>query len=718
MSRNLALSLSLTARDNGSKVLRAAMQEVSKQVRQLEKEQQKSGDSGIRASKALTDEYRRASEARSVLGIRSERQIQREIQQTTAAYNRLTRTGVMSASEQARAFDSMRQRVTQLRGELTRTSETMSRMSKARVLGGNVMAIGGGITAAGAVLAQPAREQMTYSQRLAGIANTAYNQLPAEERIAAKKQLGNAIKGAVRKGGGTADSAANALGVLMSKGGVDDKTAMSVLGDVMYTATATNSNPEDIANLTVTALNNFKIKKEELPLFFDKLTRSGELGGYELSDMAKELPTIMTNYSKLGMGGIKDLDLLLGNLQANSATSGNNDTAANNFNNLLLKVTSADTINSMKNRRFRVNGEKPVTYSDFLVSQRAKGNNTYESFVNAIDSTITGDKKYKQLTADLEKNKGTKKEGDIRAARDVLASTIIASIIPDQQAQLALTTAFLKKDYIKEQVAGTKKANGAVSTSFQVVANESDYKINQLANEKFFADGDVFGGLNKKLGDAASNIAEYAQKYPALSVAVEGATKGIVAMTAAAYVFAGIRMFQNGVMGASSAGGAAGAIAGGSGGRLAGMLSIATPAIAITAGSVALSTMRDKLREDFIKKTMPEKIDSIENGSSGYSFVDIAWAVIKSRLSGDKSKSSISAPVIPEGGIDIAPSLDHDGVNFGVPSYLQRNNKASYSGGTPSGGNQPLVVKNQIILNEKVLAEAVNSFNGEQSHRG
>lgn len=172
----------------------------------------------------------------------------------------------------------------------------------------------------------------------------------------------------------------------------------------------------------------------------------------------------------------------------------------------------------MKNRLFRGDGQKPVSYTDFLVSQRSKGKNTYESFVNAIDATITSDKGYKKITADIEKNKGTKKESDLRAARDVLASSIIASIIPDQQAQLALTTAFLKKDYIKDQVAGTSKANGAVSSSFQVVASESDYKFNQLANEKFFADGEVFGGFNKNLGNAASAIAEYAQKYPSLSV--------------------------------------------------------------------------------------------------------------------------------------------------------------------------------------------------------
>ncbi|HHN9947215.1 TPA: phage tail tape measure protein [Escherichia coli] len=713
MSKNLALTLSLIAKDAGSKVLRDAMQQTSRQAKQLEKEQQRSSESGIRGSKALADEYRRSSEARSVLGIRSERQIQREIQQTTAAYNRLTRTGLMSASEQARAFDAMRQKVAGLRGELTSTSETMSRMSKARVLGGNVAAIAGGVTAAGAVIAQPVREQMNYSQRLANITNTAYNQLPAEERIAAKGQLSSAIKKAVRKGGGTADTAANALGVLMSKGGVDDKTAMSVLGDVMYTSTATSSNPEEIAQLAVTALNNFKIKKEELPLFFDKLTRSGELGGFELSDMAKELPTIMTNYSKLGMGGLKDLDLLLGNLQANSETSGNNDTAANNYNQLLLKITSADTINNMKSRKFRVSGSKPMSYSDFLVSQRAKGYNTYESFNNAIDAIISGDKDYKSLTASIAHNKGTNKEKDLIAARDVLVSTIIASIVPDSQAQMALTTAFLKKDYIKEQMVGTRKANGAVNSSFQVVSSEPLFKFNQLSNEKFFADGDVFSKFNKVLGNTAITIADYAKEYPELTVAINGATQGIKAMTAAAYVFAGIRLLQGGIDSASVPGGSPGV-----GGKLASALSITTPAIVITAGSVALGLMRDKLRDDFDKKAMPEKVKSIQDGTSGYSFVDVAWAVLKSKFGQDKRPSSIDIPRLPDRGVDIAPQLDHDGVNFGAPAYLQRNNKSSYSGDASSENKQPLIIKNQIILDEKVLAEAVNNVNGEQANRG
>lgn len=124
------------------------------------------------------------------------------------------------------------------------------------------------------------------------------------------------------------------------------------------------------------------------------------------------------------------------------------------------------------------------------------------------------------------------------------------------------------------------------------------------------------------------------------------------------------------------------------------------------------------MRDDFDKKTMPEKIESIKNDTSGYSFVDIAWAVLKNRFGDEKRQSSINAPRQPDGGIDIAPGLDHDGVNFGLPSYLQHNNKFGFTNDYQAESKQPLIVKNQIILDEKVLAEAVNNFNGEQANRG
>ena len=138
--RALQLAMTLMAKDQGSKVLRQALADVLKQTNANKKAEEEaarvreqSSQSGIRASRTLQQEYQRAANARSVLGIRSERDIQREIAQTQAAYNRLLRTGTLTANEQTRAFRAMTNQVAQLRTELNGAGQSMSRMERARM---------------------------------------------------------------------------------------------------------------------------------------------------------------------------------------------------------------------------------------------------------------------------------------------------------------------------------------------------------------------------------------------------------------------------------------------------------------------------------------------------------------------------------------------------------------------------------------------------------
>ncbi|MFS6817813.1 phage tail tape measure protein, partial [Citrobacter meridianamericanus] len=167
MARNLQLALSLLAKDGASKVLRQAMQDILKQTKTTQKasdeqakSQQQNTSTAIRASRSLQDEYRRASSARSALGIRAEREIQREIQQTMAAYNRLTRSGSLSAREQSRAFRGMSERVRELRTELSGVSNTMTRLRGLKPIASTVGAVAGGVTAATMVLKDPVQRQM------------------------------------------------------------------------------------------------------------------------------------------------------------------------------------------------------------------------------------------------------------------------------------------------------------------------------------------------------------------------------------------------------------------------------------------------------------------------------------------------------------------------------------------------------------------------------
>ncbi|HCJ2455750.1 TPA: phage tail tape measure protein [Klebsiella pneumoniae] len=718
--RSLQLAMTLLARDQGSKALRQALADILKQTNANKKAEEdaarvreQSAQSGIRSSRTLQQEYQRAASARSTLGIRSERDIQREIAQTQAAYNRLLRTGTLTANEQTRAFRAMTNQVAQLRTELNGAGQSMSRLDRARMWGGNVTAIAGGVTAAAMIIKDPVQRQMAYEARNAEIANTGYNEISPEERLKKIPVLNAAIRNAVRYGGGTPELTQEALNTLLSKGSVDKETAMKILPDVMRYSTASGANPEDLAKIASAAIANFGIKLEELPAFFDKLIRSGENGGYELADMAKSMPTTMTKASAIGMSGLADVDKLAAWYQANSLTAGDNSQAATNVNNFLDKITSADTQNALKPYKFRVNG-KVMNYTDYLAQQRMNGVSVPDAFMGAVSGIVSQDKRVQSLRADAKKYKGTDREKEINAALDVVVASIISKIVADQQAGMALKTNILMRDYIKEQQSGTRNSAGAGAASFSVISSTNAFKSQQLESEKVFAEQDAMKPLADLYGDLSTKLVDYAKEYPALTTAISGATTGIKAMTAAAVAFATLNFLTGGKIIPSSSpvppgklptGGAG---AWGWGAKLLGAGMSAT-AIAtfttrdeddeITNGPAKWSSLRSRYSQERIDKARKLYQPWYQIGK-GYASENEEWL---SRLDKDEANGTVPSWWTPPTNIRVPESAN----GYPVPPFAR----------TPS--QQPLInITTKLELDGRVIAEAVNEVNGQSAARG
>lgn len=718
--RSLQLAMTLLARDQGSKALRQALADILKQTNANKKAEEdaarvreQSAQSGIRSSRTLQQEYQRAASARSTLGIRSERDIQREIAQTQAAYNRLLRTGTLTANEQTRAFRAMTNQVAQLRTELNGAGQSMSRLDRARMWGGNVTAIAGGVTAAAMIIKDPVQRQMAYEARNAEIANTGYNEISPEERLKKIPVLNAAIRNAVRYGGGTPELTQEALNTLLSKGSVDKETAMKILPDVMRYSTASGANPEDLAKIASAAIANFGIKLEELPAFFDKLIRSGENGGYELADMAKSMPTTMTKASAIGMSGLADVDKLAAWYQANSLTAGDNSQAATNVNNFLDKITSADTQNALKPYKFRVNG-KVMNYTDYLAQQRMNGVSVPDAFMGAVSGIVSQDKRVQSLRADAKKYKGTDREKEINAALDVVVASIISKIVADQQAGMALKTNILMRDYIKEQQSGTRNSAGAGAASFSVISSTNAFKSQQLESEKVFAEQDAMKPLADLYGDLSTKLVDYAKEYPALTTAISGATTGIKAMTAAAVAFATLNFLTGGKIIPSSSpvppgklptGGAG---AWGWGAKLLGAGMSAT-AIAtfttrdeddeITNGPAKWSSLRSRYSQERIDKARKLYQPWYQIGK-GYASENEEWL---SRLDKDEANGTVPSWWTPPTNIRVPESAN----GYPVPPFAR----------TPS--QQPHInITTKLELDGRVIAEAVNEVNGQSAARG
>ncbi|MBG6246710.1 hypothetical protein CS369_21945 [Candidatus Symbiopectobacterium sp. 'North America'] len=157
-----------------------------------------------------------------------------------------------------------------------------------------------------------------------------------------------------------------------------------------------------------------------------------------------------------------------------------------------------------------------------------------------MDGIVLSDKRVQKLRTAAQKYKGTDKEKDILASLDLVISSITSKIVADQQAGMALKTSILKKDFIKEQITGTKNATGAGADSFAVIASTSAYKSQQFESEKLFSEQDAAKPLGDWYGDLVSKLTSYAQKYPELTTALSGATTAITALGAGAYTIGGL----------------------------------------------------------------------------------------------------------------------------------------------------------------------------------
>lgn len=711
--RSLQLAMTLLAKDQGSKVLRQTLADVLKQTNANKKAEEEaarvreqSAQSGIRASRTLQQEYQRAANARSVLGIRSERDIQREIAQTQAAYNRLLRTGTLTANEQTRAFRAMTNQVAQLRTELNGAGQSMSRMERARMWGGNVTAFAGGIAAAGAIVAPSVRNQMTYEQRLASMANTAFAEQNTAGRRTGMRSMDQLIRRSVAVGGGSKETAADTLDTLLASGAVDYTTAEKLLPMLQKYATATEADPKELAQIAIRLKQSFGISDNQIPTALNMVIKSGQLGSFEIKNLAKWLPQQLAAANALGMNGLGDLAVLLGFNQASMISAGSPDEAGNNIVNLLTKINSQDAANSAA--RIKFNG-KGIDLPGTLVRARSKGFTALEAFSGLTDKIVANNPEYQALEKQLKSSTTDSARQEIMQSQaKILEGSAIGQIIADRQALMALVAWRANRQYGNDVIKGVNQqrvlplSQQSGEQNFDLIKGTNFYKVNQLNNTRDFAQMDAIQPLSDVLGKLSGELNDYAGAYPGLTKALAGAETAIKAMTAAAWAFAGIKFLSS----AGAAATAAGTTAAGAGtaaatatripgwaGRL-GLGRVLAP-FAVWQGAEAVPLMqvsrgdaeaRGRLEKGNYPNEQARMLDALKSRPG---LMD-AWDEVKSWWA---SPSNIHVPESANG--------------YPVPPFAR----------TPSQ-QPPINITTKLELDGRVIAEAVNEVNGQSAARG
>lgn len=541
---NMDLSLTLKAKDYASGVVKSVENSVSKSTKNIENQAQRSATTqqrAVRQTAQVTEQsYRQIQQAarnREMLGVRSERSIQNEINRTRAAYDNLKRSGIASGRELDRAAVATKRRIAELNAEMGKVSMGQ-RLGN---IGRGIAGLAAGATAAGMVLAQPMKKQMDYDRSLAMTANTAFAERDVAGRIAGKAELNKAVKSAVEIGGGTKEDALGALDTMLASGAVKADTAMKLLPTLQKGATATGASTDDLAKIAISAMQQFNISEDQIGEVLDKAVAAGQAGNFELADMARWLPKQMAAGKSAGLSGMSGFEaLLVGNQQAR-VTAGTSDEAGNNFANLLAKLTSKETNERFKNLKIKGKGGKEhgVDFIGSMEAQKKKGKNSIEAFMSIMDQVIGQDGKYQELQKKL---KGAKKEDQAKLLGEManlVEGTAIGQVISDREALMALLGIRNNVSLGKEVKESLDKSEGAVETSHAVIKDTNSYKVEDAKNNVDFAQMEGMKGFNDALGDVSVKIAEYAKAYPDLTGKVVTAGTMIASLSAAAIAASG-----------------------------------------------------------------------------------------------------------------------------------------------------------------------------------
>lgn len=409
--------------------------------------------------------------------------------------------------------------------DLGREAERAGReLTKLQRLGGMVQGVANGVTRGVAgtmafshVVADPLRQAAEYDRSLRHLANTAYAGRSIEDRRAGIGMMGAAITRSVKYGGGTREEALNALNTLVSSGEFGDPSeAAAVLPSLMRGSTASGADASALATIAIRARQSMGINDAAgLNRVLDMAMAAGQAGGFELRDMAKWLPEQMAAASSLGLSGTAGMQTLLAANQASVITAGTRDEAGNNLVNLLAKINSRDTA-----RDFEAQG---IDLTGSLAKARGQGINALDAFVALVDQVASQDSRYVKAKSAAANATGDERASALKAQADLLEGSAIGRVIQDRQAMMALVGLMGNRSYVNEVNQKISGSQGAMDSSFALIAESNAYKFDQRQFAELDAQTSAMNKANEALGKLADAQVDLYERYPGFAEALEGA---------------------------------------------------------------------------------------------------------------------------------------------------------------------------------------------------
>lgn len=486
-------------------------------------------------SEAEVQSYTRrntAREAYAALGIKSEHNIQREIQRTEAAYNRLERSGALSSGELQRAQEKTVATVARLRRELGETAREQSRLvSGFKMMGG----LAAGFAGAKMVLGQPIAQQRDFDSELHTASNFIYrDKNTVAERLKGVNELKGQVYNAISYGGGSREEAL-AAAEMLARSKMTTPEVFGGLPEVMKIHTATGTDARDVASL-LTSTYNYGLTGSQNTAALDAATTAAQHGKADVALLAREAPRGLENARGAGFTGTKGFADVMALYEVASSIAGSADEGATNTNDLITELSSVNLDNSAK--RVKIHGKR-LDYKSMATADARRGHNalyTLEHMVRAVDANDASMQSWKKkLAATTDPAERT----NLQRAIDERHGQNVGLFLHNQQSRNAFLGYERNSDQYNAISADVQaqftRPEGQRSTDidYGVMKDAASYKDQQLKNQQQKASDSAVKPLSDGLGDLELKVAKLAEEFPRVATAAEGAAIAMTAVAAA-----------------------------------------------------------------------------------------------------------------------------------------------------------------------------------------
>jgi TP901 family phage tail tape measure protein len=326
---------------------------------------------GSIALKAMGDESRRLKRELADVG----KQMQSATGNVTALINR--------ERDLARQLEFSNRQIEQQKAKLGQLAAIERKTADRKAMAANLISSGQSDLAQGASLFAPlilaTKAAADFSTGMVDI------QQKADLSDAATQRLQNTIVQAAQASRQLPENMRQAVDVLAGKG-LDPRQAVLLAPAIGRLGTAFRVDLGDGAAAAYANLNNLKVPISQTSAALDVMAASGNMGAFEIRDMARHFPALTAQMQALGAKGVPAVGQLSAALQIAEKGTGNADQAANNIQNLLTKINAPATVRAFE-KNFGI--DLPAA----MKKLEAQGYDTVESIAMITRQATGGDLK-------------------------------------------------------------------------------------------------------------------------------------------------------------------------------------------------------------------------------------------------------------------------------------------------------------------------------------